>query len=146
MNDRPLHVLLVEDSPDDIELTERTLGRSEIPVTLSVVENGEDAIAFLRREGAFADAEPADVVLLDLNLPGMDGAEVLKELKDDPILRRVPVVMLTTSSEEEDVLRLYDAYVNAYLTKPIDVTRFTDLARSFVEFWGGHARLPSNRR
>ena len=139
-----LHVLLVEDSPDDIELTQRTFGRAKIKIDLSVVETGEDAIAFVRRLPPFEDARRPDLMLLDLNLPGRDGGEVLKEIKGDPELRRLPVVVLTTSAEERDVLRMYDAYVNAYLTKPIDVETFTSLAQSFEDFWGGHARLPSS--
>ena len=140
---RPIQILLVEDSPADIELTQRMLRDAKIANDVHVVEDGEQAIAFVRRSGEFDGAPTPDLVLLDLNLPKKDGREVLEEMKGDPELRRIPIVVLTTSAEERDVLRAYDSYVNAYVTKPLDIDSFTSVARSIEDFWMTFVKLPS---
>jgi CheY-like chemotaxis protein len=143
MTHRAIQILLVEDSPADIELTQRMLRDAKIANDVHVVEDGEQAIAFVRRRGEFDGAPTPDLVLLDLNLPKKDGREVLEEMKGDPELRRIPIVVLTTSAEERDVLRAYDSYVNAYVTKPLDIDSFTSVARSIEDFWMTFVKLPS---
>jgi CheY-like chemotaxis protein len=137
-----LCILLVEDSPADIRLTEEALLDSPIVDTLHVARDGEEAMDFLRRRGAYTDAPRPDLVLLDLNLPRKDGREVLEELKGDPDLLRIPIVVLTTSATEADILRSYDLHVNSYVTKPIDLDEFSNVVRSIQGFWGGVVRLP----
>lgn len=138
----PIHILLVEDSDQDVELTREVLRDTKMVNALAVVDNGDDALAYVRAEGAFADAPRPDLILLDLNLPGKDGREVLEELKTDPELLRIPVIVLTTSGEERDILRAYDSYVNAYIRKPLGLDAFADVARSVDDFWLGIVRLP----
>jgi CheY-like chemotaxis protein len=139
---RPIEILLVEDDPGDVLITSEALEQSKLVNNLHTVENGEEAVAFLRREGTYGDAVRPDLVLLDLNLPRRDGREVLAEIKADPDLRRIPVVVLTTSSAEEDVLRSYDLHANAYITKPVDFARFVDVVRQVDEFFFTVVRLP----
>ena len=139
---RPIEILLVEDDPGDVLITSEALEQSKLVNNLHTVENGEEAVAYLRREGAYADAVRPDLVLLDLNLPRRDGREVLAEIKADPDLRRIPVVVLTTSSAEEDVLRSYDLHANAYITKPVDFARVVDVVRQVDEFFFTVVRLP----
>jgi CheY-like chemotaxis protein len=139
---RPIEILLVEDDPGDILITTEALEQSKLANNLHTVENGEEAVAFLRREGQFADAVRPDLVLLDLNLPRRDGREVLAEIKADPDLRRIPVVVLTTSSAEEDVLRSYDLHANAYITKPVDFANFVNVVRQVDDFFFTVVRLP----
>src|SRR5581483_1210384 len=140
---RPIEILLVEDSPADVELTIEALHDVKVRNTLSVVADGIAALAFLRREGVYADAPHPDLVLLDLNLPRKDGRAVLAEIKADPALRRIPVVILTTSEAEQDVLKSYDLHANCYVTKPVDLEQFIKVVRSINDFWLQIVRLPS---
>jgi two-component system, chemotaxis family, response regulator Rcp1 len=140
----PVEILLVEDNPGDVELTRAALRRGKVRNTLHVAEDGEEAMAFLRREGAWRDAPRPDVILLDLNLPRMDGREVLEAVKQDPELRAIPVVVLTTSSGEEDIIRSYNLHANCYITKPVDLDRFIDVVRSIEDFWLSVVKLPEH--
>ena len=139
---RPIQILLVEDDPGDVLITKEALEHSKVANALHCAANGEEALAFLRREGPFADAVVPDLILLDLNLPRVDGREVLAQVKDDPALRRIPVVVLTTSQAEEDVLRSYDLHANAYVTKPVDFERFVQVVQQVDEFFFTVVRLP----
>ena len=139
---RPIEILLVEDDPGDTLITTEALQTSRVTNNLNCVVNGEEALAYLRRAGEYADATRPDLVLLDLNLPRRDGREVLAEVKGDADLRRIPVVVLTTSQAEEDVLRSYDLHANAYVTKPVDFENFVDVVRSIDEFYFTVVRLP----
>jgi chemotaxis family two-component system response regulator Rcp1 len=138
----PIQILLVEDNPGDVRLTREVLKDGRINNTLNVVEDGVEAMAFLRHEGAYADAGQQDLVLLDLNLPKKDGREVLAEMKADPVLRRIPVIILTTSSAELDILGAYDLHANCYITKPVSLDQFTKVVRSIEEFWLSIVKLP----
>jgi len=139
----PIEILLVEDSPADTELAEEVLRDAKVANVVHAVDNGDDAIAFVRRTGRFAAKPRPDLILLDLNLPGRDGREVLEEIKEDPELRTIPVIVLTTSAEASDVQRAYKSHVNAYITKPLDLDAFTSVARSIEDFWLTLVRLPS---
>ncbi|PLZ53939.1 response regulator, partial [Fischerella thermalis] len=123
----PIEILLIEDNPGDVELTKIALEDSKISVNLNIVEDGVEAIAFLRREGKYANVPHPDIVLLDLNLPKKDGREVLAEIKADEKLKRIPVVVLTTSQAEEDVLKVYNLSANCYITKPVDFDQFVKI-------------------
>lgn len=138
----PASILLVEDSPDDVLLTEEALRRGRKANGLRVVCDGEAALDFLFRRGKYANEARPDLVLLDLNLPRMDGMEVLEQMKNSPELRTVPVVALTTSTAERDLLRAYDSYVNAYVTKPLDVDEFIRTVRAVEDFYLRTVRLP----
>jgi CheY-like chemotaxis protein len=138
----PIEILLVEDNEGDVRLTREVLKDGRIRNELNVVGDGAEAMAFLRREGEFADAKAQDLILLDLNLPKMDGREVLAEIKADPELRRIPVVVLTTSSSEVDVLSAYDLHANCYITKPVDLDQFVRVVRSIEDFWLTIVKLP----
>jgi len=137
-----LCILLVEDSPADIRLTEEALRDSPIVDTLHVARDGEEAMDFLHQRGAHSGAPRPDLVLLDLNLPRKDGREVLEELKGDPEMRRIPIVVLTTSASEADILRSYDLHVNSFVTKPVDLDEFSNVVHSIQGFWGGVVQLP----
>ena len=139
---RPIDVLLVEDDEGDVLMTREALEEGKVVNRLSVVGDGVEAIAYLRREEPYADATRPDLVLLDLNLPRRDGRQVLEEVKTDPDLRRIPIVVLTTSEAEEDVLRSYDLHANAYVTKPVDFDRFVEVIRQIDDFWISVVRLP----
>ncbi len=138
----PVDILLVEDNPGDVRLTREALEESPLDIELHVVRDGVEAMAFLRREGAHADAQRPDLVLLDLNLPRMDGREVLARIRADRELRRLPVVILTVSTAEEDVLRSYDLAANCYISKPIDLDEFVTVVRSIERFWFQTVKLP----
>jgi len=140
---RPIEILLVDDDPGDTLITTEALQHSKVTNNLHSVANGEEALAYLRREGPYADAARPDLVLLDLNLPRRDGREVLAEVKADDDLRRIPVVVLTTSQAEEDIVRSYDLHANAYVTKPVDFERFVQVVRSIDDFYFTIVRLPS---
>jgi two-component system, chemotaxis family, response regulator Rcp1 len=140
----PVQILLVEDSPGDVRLTQEVLRDAKIANDLYVVGDGEAAMAFLRGEGEHASSPRPDLILLDLNLPRKDGREVLAELKEDPALHAIPVIVLTTSAAEGDVLRSYELSVNCYITKPIDLDEFIRVVRSIECFWLSIVRLPSN--
>ena len=139
---RPVQLLLVEDSPGDVELTREALEEARVANTLHVVSDGVEAMEFLRRQGRFAGAVRPDLVLLDLNLPRKDGRQVLAEIKEDPELRRIPVVVLTTSQAEKDVLAAYQLHANAYIVKPVDLQQFLDVVRSVEGFWLAVVKLP----
>lgn len=139
---RPIDILLVEDNPGDARLAQEALRESKLRNVIHLVRDGVEAMEFLRRAGRFGDAVTPDLVLLDLNLPRKDGREVLAELKQDPVLRRIPVVILTTSKDEEDVLRSYNLHANCYITKPIDLEQFLRVVRSIEDFWLTIVKLP----
>jgi CheY-like chemotaxis protein len=139
---RPIEILLVEDNPGDVRLTIEALKEGKVRNNLSVAKDGVEALSFLRREGSFGGSARPDLILLDLNLPRKDGREVLAEIKDDPVLRRIPVVVLTTSKAEEDILRTYDLHANCYITKPVDLDQFISVVRSIDDFWLSVVRLP----
>ncbi len=137
-----IEILLVEDSPSDTELTIEALSEAKVANHLSAVQDGVQALAFLRREAEYAQAPRPDLILLDLNLPRKDGREVLAELKADPDLRTIPVVVLTSSSAEEDVLRAYQLQCNCYITKPVIFKDFLKVVRSIESFWLAVVTLP----
>jgi len=140
---QPIEILLVEDNPGDVRLTQEVLKDARFFNHLSVVDDGASALQRMRREGKYRDCARPDLVLLDLNLPGKDGREVLEEMKMDPLLRRIPVVILTTSSAEVDVLKSYDLYANCYIVKPVDLAQFVQVVRSIEDFWLSIVKLPS---
>jgi two-component system, chemotaxis family, response regulator Rcp1 len=139
---RPIQILLVEDSPSDAHLTLRRLKAAKIMNNLHWVEDGESAIEFLRHEGDYSNAPRPDLILLDLNLPGMDGREVLAEVKSDPKLKIIPVVVLTTSADEHDVFKAYNLNANCYITKPVDIQQFLDVVGLIEDFWLAAVKLP----
>lgn len=140
---RPVDILLVEDSPADVRLTREALAEGKIRNTLSVVADGMEAMDFLRRRNGFSAAPRPDLILLDLNLPRKDGREVLGEVKADPDLRRIPVVVLTTSGAEEDILRSYNLHANCYITKPMDLDKFFSVIKAIDDFWLTVVKLPA---
>jgi CheY-like chemotaxis protein len=143
---KPIEILLVEDNAGDAELTRYALENSKVLNNLWVVEDGEAALAFLRREGEYTGAVRPDLILLDLNLPKIDGREVLAEIKNDEDLMRIPVVVLTTSRDEEDVLKTYNLHANCYISKPIDLSQFGRVVKSIKEFWLSIVVLPTSGR
>ena len=138
----PIEILLVEDNPGDVRLTQEAIREAKIRNQLNVVNDGEQAIAYVRREGIYLDRPRPDLILLDLNLPRKDGREVLQELKSDPDLHRIPVVVLTSSAAEQDILCTYDLYANAYVTKPVDLEQFLHVVASIQDFWLNIVKLP----
>jgi CheY-like chemotaxis protein len=142
MNVKPIELLLVEDSEPDVRLTQEALREAKVKNRLWVVDDGVEALDFLRRQGPYADAPRPDLILLDLNLPRKDGRQVLEEIKNDSSLKLIPVVILTTSKSEEDVLRAYQLHANCYITKPVDFNRFMEVVRSIEDFWLTVVRLP----
>jgi two-component system, chemotaxis family, response regulator Rcp1 len=138
----PIEILLVEDNEADVVLTQEALKDARVINNLSVARDGEDAIRRARREGKHAGDPRPDLILLDLNLPQMDGREVLRQLKQDRDLHRIPVVALTTSSAERDIIAAYDEHVNAYITKPVDLDQFLSVVKSIEEFWVNIVTLP----
>ena len=139
---RPVEILLVEDNPTEVYLTRSALEDAEIGNRLSVVHDGEEAMQFLRREGRFGDAPTPDLILLDLNLPKKDGREVLAEVKGDPELRQIPVIVLTTSGHDEDIERAYALHANSYIRKPVDFDQFAGVIRGIDRFWFDIVTLP----
>ena len=140
---RPIEVLLVEDDPGDVVLTKEAFADNKVGNNLHVVSDGEEALRFLRQEGEFAESPRPDLILLDLNLPRKDGREVLEEVKEDPELRRIPVVVLTTSEAEEDILRSYHLHANAYVAKPVDFDQFIKVVRRIDDFFVTVVKLPA---
>ncbi|HEY6781392.1 MAG TPA: response regulator [Thermoleophilaceae bacterium] len=138
----PVEILLVEDDPGDTLMIKEALEHNKVRNRLHCVSDGVEAMAFMRNEGEYADAPRPDLVLLDLNLPKKDGREVLAEVKQDPELRLIPVVVLTTSKAEEDILRSYKLHANAYVTKPVDFPRFLEVVRQIDEFFVAVVKLP----
>jgi CheY-like chemotaxis protein len=146
VNMRPIEILIVEDNPGDVRLTREAMQESKIIVSLQSVEDGVEAMAYLRRQGKYAAAARPDLILLDLNLPRKDGREVLQDVKSDDDLKRIPVVILTTSEAEEDILRSYNLHANAYVTKPVELEAFLHVVRSIEEFWLSVVKFPANDR
>ncbi|WP_426510353.1 response regulator [Dactylosporangium sp. McL0621] len=138
----PIEVLLVEDDPGDVLMTQEAFDEHKVRNKLNVVQDGEEALAYLRREGKYAEATRPDLILLDLNLPRVDGREVLQVIKEDQDLRRIPVVVLTTSQADEDILRSYSLHANAYVTKPVDFDSFIAVVRQIDEFFVSVVKLP----
>jgi CheY-like chemotaxis protein len=141
-NTRSIEILLVEDNPGDARLTLECMREAKVRNRMHVVEDGVEAMEFLRRQGRFGDAPRPDLILLDLNLPRKDGRAVLAEVKADPDLKRIPVVILTTSRAEEDVLRAYDLHANCYVTKPVDLAQFMKIVALIDDFWVNVVTLP----
>jgi chemotaxis family two-component system response regulator Rcp1 len=139
---RPVEILLVEDNPGDVRLTQETLKDGKVLNNLHVVQTGVEALAFLRREGQYGGAMRPDVILLDLNLPKKDGREVLAEIKADPELMRIPVVVLTTSEAEKDILQAYNLHANSYIIKPVNLDQFISVMESIEDFWLTIVKLP----
>jgi two-component system, chemotaxis family, response regulator Rcp1 len=139
---RPIEILLVEDNPGDVRLTREALKEAKVRNSLSVAGDGVEAMAFLRREGTHSTAPRPDIILLDLNLPKRDGRQVLAEVKADSELRRLPVVILTTSKAEEDILKTYDLHANCFITKPVDFDQFVKVVHSIEHFWLSIVTLP----
>ena len=140
---RPVEILLVEDNPGDVRLTAEALQDGKVWNRLSVAPDGVEALAFLRRKGTHVAAPRPDVILLDLNLPKKDGREVLAEIKSDTDLRRIPVVILTTSKAEEDIVKTYDLHANCYITKPVDLEQFLSVVKAIEDFWLCVVKLPA---
>lgn len=139
---RPIEILLIEDSPSDADLAREALGQGKILNNLHFVEDGVEAIDFLRRRGLYATAPRPDLILLDLNLPKKSGVEVLEEIKTDTDLKLIPVVILTTSAAQEDILKSYSLHANCYITKPVDFVQFTRVVKLIEEFWLAVVQLP----
>ncbi|MDF2459485.1 MAG: CheY-like response regulator [Nitrospira sp.] len=143
---RPIEVLLVEDNPGDIRLTKEALKEAKVLNTLTVVQDGVEALTCLRRQGQYANAKRPDLILLDLNLPKKDGREVLAEIKNDEALKFIPVVILTTSQDEQDVLKSYGLHANCYITKPVELEQFISVVKAIEDFWLGIVILPAGER
>ncbi len=141
-----MEILLVEDNPGDVDLTREALTRGKVIFNLSVVSDGQDALAFLHRQGPFAGAPAPDLILLDLNLPGRDGREVLVEIKQDDQLKHIPVIIMTSSQAEEDIARSYASHANCYVTKPVDLQQFLKVVAAVEEFWLSVVKLPPHAR
>jgi len=141
-----IDILLVEDSPGDVRLTQEAFKECKVRNDLHVVTDGEEAMSFLRREGSYADSPRPGLILLDLNLPGKDGREVLTEIKADDDLKRIPVVILTVSDAEEDVLKTYNLNANCYVTKPVDLDQFIKVVQTIEDFWLTIVKLPPEWR
>jgi CheY-like chemotaxis protein len=139
---KPVEILLVEDNPGDVRLTVEALQEAKVLNNLNVAGDGMEAMAFLRREGPYADAPRPELILLDLNLPKKDGREVLSEIKEDPDLRRIPVVVLTTSKAESDIIKTYNLHANCYITKPVELDQFLEIVKSIEGFWLSIVTLP----
>ena len=142
-NGRPIEILLVEDNPGDARLAMEALREAKVHNNLYWVGDGEEALAFLRREGKHSDAPRPDLIFLDLNLPRKDGRQVLREIKADDRWRRIPVVVLTTSQAEEDILKVYNLNANCYITKPVDLDQFIKVVKTIEDFWLTIVKLPS---
>jgi len=141
---KPLEILLVEDNPGDVRLTREAMKEGKVLDQLNVVMDGVEAMAYLRTEGKYKDATRPDLVLLDLNLPKKNGREVLQEIKEDPDLKRIPVVVLTISKNEQDILRSYDLHANCYIRKPVDLEQFMSVVKAVEDFWFTVVKLPPN--
>ena len=139
---KPIEILLVEDNPGDVRLTREAFKEGKVLNNLSVVEDGAEAMAFLRQQGKYADVPRPDLILLDLNLPKKDGREVLPEIKGDTNLKRIPVVILTTSKAEQDIVKTYNLHANCYVTKPVDLEQFISVVRFVQHFWLSVVKLP----
>ena len=143
LRSKPVQILLVEDSPDDVELTMEGLEEGKILHDLHVAVDGVQALEFLQHQGEYVNAPEPDIILLDLNLPKKDGREVLQVIKSDPKLMHIPVVVLTTSQADEDIIRSYNLHANCYITKPVDLEQFFNVIKALEEFWLTVVRLPA---
>lgn len=141
----PIEILMVEDSPGDVRLTREALKEGKVRNNLHVVNDGVEAMAFLRREGQFAHAVRPDLILLDLNMPRKNGREVLAEIKGDPELKRIPVVILTISKSEDDIIKSYNLYANCYIIKPVGLPQFLEVVKSIEDFWLSIVKLPPGK-
>jgi len=139
---KPIEILMVEDNPGDVRLTLEALKEGKVRNNLHTVADGEEAMKFLRRQGAYSKVPRPDLVLLDLNLPKKNGREVLAEIKDDPDLKRIPVVILTVSKAEQDIIKSYNLHANCYITKPVNLEQFIQVVRSIEDFWLSIVMLP----
>jgi CheY-like chemotaxis protein len=139
---KAIEILLVEDNPGDARLTREALSQSKVRNNLHRASDGEEALAFLRRQGSFAGAPAPDLILLDLNLPRRDGREVLEDIKSDPALKHIPVVILTSSQAEEDIIRSYQLHANCFITKPVDLEQLTKVVQGIEQFWFTLVKLP----
>ena len=142
---KPIEILLVEDNPGDVRLTRESLCDARVHNNMIVAKDGLEAMACLRREGQYANTARPDLILLDLNLPRMNGFEVLDAIKEDPELKRIPVVVLTTSQAEQDIIHSYNLYANAYVTKPVDLEQFIRVIKSIEDFWLEIVKLPNGK-
>ena len=142
MMGQPIEILMVEDNPGDVRLTQEALREGKVRNHIHVLTDGVEALAYLRRQGRYANASRPDVILLDLNLPKKDGREVLAEIKVDPNLLRIPVVILTSSEAEEDILKAYNLHANAYVAKPVDLEKFIAVVKAIEDFWLEIVKLP----
>ena len=143
---KPMEVLLVEDSPGDVRLTREAFKDAKVLIKLHVASDGTEAMAFLKREGGHTNAPRPDLILLDLNLPKKDGREVLGEIKESPTLKSIPVVILTTSASDADILKSYLLHANCYITKPVDLKGFLNVVKSIDNFWLSVVKLPREVR
>ena len=143
-NGEPVEILLVEDNPADIRLTQEAFKEGKVHNRMSIARNGEEALAFLRRQHPFEGAPTPDIILLDLNLPRKDGREVLADIKSDPDLKHIPVVILTTSENESDLIQSYSLHANCYICKPVDLDNFLKVIRRIEGFWLEIVKLPPN--
>ena len=141
-----MEILLVEDNPGDVRLAIEALRTSRVENRINVAEDGEVAMSYLKRQGVYADAVRPDMILLDLNMPRLDGREVLSRIKNDPVLRQIPVVVLTVSQDEEDIARCYRDHANCYISKPIDFNQFIRVIKSIEHFWFAIVQLPPEER
>lgn len=141
-NTRPIEILLVEDNPGDVRLTREALHDAKVRNNMMVASDGVEALAYLRQEGQYANTTRPDMILLDLNLPRVNGFEVLDVIKEDADLKRIPVIILTTSQAEQDIIRSYDLYANAYVTKPVDLEQFIRVIKAIEGFWLEIVKLP----
>ncbi len=142
---RPIEILLVEDNPADVRLTVEILKETKVRNNLTVAGDGNEALELLRRTGRYTHAVQPDLILLDLNLPKKDGKQVLAEIKADPVLKRIPVVILTSSKAEEDIVKSYNLYANCYVTKPVDLEQFVKVVKSVEDFWLTIVKLPQGK-
>lgn len=140
----PVEILMVEDNPGDARLAREALKEAKVLNSVSEVRDGVEAMAYLRREGKYSGARRPDIILLDLNLPKMDGREVLAEIKKDQNLKRIPVVILTISKDEEDIIKTYNLHANCYITKPVDLVQFMEVVKAIEDFWFSIVKLPPN--
>ncbi len=141
---KEIKILLVEDNEGDVVLTLQALKKANVTNGINIAMDGEEAMQFLRKEGKFVHAETPDLVLLDINLPKVDGMEVLAEIKNDDILKSIPVVMLTTSDSENDIVRSYNNHANCYITKPVDFAKFIEVVQAIKDFWISIVKLPKH--
>lgn len=145
-NANPINILLIEDNPADIRLTQEVLKEGKINNVLNIATDGEEALCYLNKEGEFASSPTPDIILLDLNLPKKDGREVLSEIKSNPKLSQIPVIILTTSTAEKDIVTTYQHHANCYISKPVDFNQFIDVVRSIENFWLSIVKLPPTKK